>query len=440
MSKLHQKNVERQMIEIVNNKNNDNKCGDCGSSYPTWASYNLGIFLCGRCASVHRRVLPSNVSKVKSLTLDDWNSEQIDRLRRIGNKKARSKWNAKRVPFPYDDDNKSEIEQYIKDKYIAGKFRDEPMGSNDYDDGYESDEGRFGGSLARGLKLRSRSRLTSVRSVPSLTHRRLTTFESSQFTKQARQLANMGFSDLDLVKEALILANGDIDFALEILDKDSRVNPNQEETAPSLPRRPTNAAASVTTGQGFQDNNPMAALAQQQTSAGSEWWSGNAAMAAAPTGQPQIYQYTDPITGQISYVDSNGQEYLDPNNPQHQQLLMQQQNPQLIAQQTNKQQILSLYNQPENFTSNVAVPVDKMNQQPQQQQQQQPSQQLQQQQQQQQFQQPFQTGQPQFQQFGSQPPQQFQQQPLMQQQTAMGFQQPYTQQPYGQQPQQPYWQ
>lgn len=436
MSKLYQKNVERQMIEIVNSRGNENKCGECGSSYPTWASYNLGIFLCGRCASVHRRVLPSNVSKVKSLTLDEWTSEQIDRLRRIGNKKARNKWNAKREPFPYDEDNTTEIDQYIKDKYLLGKFRDDPIGSNSYDDGYDSDGGRFGDSLSRMLKLGSRSRLASTRSVPALSHRKLTTFESSQFTNQANQLANMGFSDMDLVKEALILANGDIDFALEILDNDSKVNPNQDEVAPSLPRRPANATTQPTgalatpTGQVFLGNNPMASLAQQQTSAGGDWWSGNSTIAAAPTGQPQIYQYTDPITGQVSYVDSNGQEYLDPNNPQHQQLLMQQQNPQLVAQQTNKQQILSLYNQPESFTSNVAAPADQMQQ----------KQQQQQQQQQQQFQQPFQTGQPQFQQFGAQPLQQFQQQPLNQQQTAMGFQQPYSQQPYGQQPQQPYWQ
>ena len=85
---------------------------------------------------------------------------------------------------------------------------------------------------------------------------------------------------------------------------------------------------------------------------------------AQTTGMPQIYQYTDPVTGQISYIDSNGQEYLDPNNPQHQNQLMQMSNPQLIAQQTNKQNILS-YNQPtgQAFTQQ---------QQPQQQQQQQP--------------------------------------------------------------------
>lgn len=36
-------------------KDEDNKyCVDCDSKGPRWASWNLGVFLCIRCAGIHR--------------------------------------------------------------------------------------------------------------------------------------------------------------------------------------------------------------------------------------------------------------------------------------------------------------------------------------------------------------------------------------------------
>lgn len=434
MARLYQKNTEKQLIDVVNSRGNENKCGECDGGYPTWASWNLGLFLCGRCASVHRRILPPEISKVKSLTLDNWNPDQIDRLRKIGNKKAKKKWNPKRHPFPFDDDDVAEIEQFIRDKYIVGKFRDDAVDPDDYDKSSrysdDFDTGRL--RLNSGI-LRSRLRLNSVRTgVPRLSHRRLTQFESTQFPGQVGKLMGLGFTDKDLVREALILSNGDIDFALDILNEDSKINPNQNEIAPSLPKRPAASSGTSVTNTGstsYLANNPMASMLQKpepNTGGSNDWWSGSSNVSANVTGQvpqlqqqqpqqPQIYQYTDPVTGQISYVDSNGQQYLDPNNPQHQQMMQQQMNPQLVAQQTNRNQILSLYNNPDSFSTNVAAPVD-----PQQQQQQsnQPPQQsfpqqptgmgFQQQQQPMDFQQPQATG------MGFQQPQP----------TGMGFQQP----------------
>jgi hypothetical protein len=44
---------------------------------PRWASYSLGVFLCIRCAGIHRK-MGTHISKVKSITMDQWNTEQID--------------------------------------------------------------------------------------------------------------------------------------------------------------------------------------------------------------------------------------------------------------------------------------------------------------------------------------------------------------------------
>ena len=43
----------RLLLELLSISGND-VCSDCGIEKPEWASYNMGIFLCTRCAAVHR--------------------------------------------------------------------------------------------------------------------------------------------------------------------------------------------------------------------------------------------------------------------------------------------------------------------------------------------------------------------------------------------------
>ena len=43
---------------------------------PEWASYSLGVFLCFACCGVHRS-LGTHISRTKSLTVDNWDDEQV---------------------------------------------------------------------------------------------------------------------------------------------------------------------------------------------------------------------------------------------------------------------------------------------------------------------------------------------------------------------------
>jgi stromal membrane-associated protein len=98
-------------------------CADCTAPSPQWASFNLGIFICMRCAGHHRN-LGRHISKVKSTTLDKWTPEQVEPMRRIGNGKAATVYEAKRpanVKKP-DAANDGARERYIKDKYSSRKW------------------------------------------------------------------------------------------------------------------------------------------------------------------------------------------------------------------------------------------------------------------------------------------------------------------------------
>lgn len=87
-------------------------CGDCGSSDPSWASINRGILLCADCCSVHRS-LGRHISQVKSLRQGSWSPSVLAFVNQLNGHGANSVWehllldsvapkNLKRKPGPKD--------------------------------------------------------------------------------------------------------------------------------------------------------------------------------------------------------------------------------------------------------------------------------------------------------------------------------------------------
>lgn len=101
-------------------------CADCRSPDTSWASTNIGVFLCIRCSGVHRS-LGVHISTILSCTLDIWPPELVQKIQLLGNRKvnddyeyylAKAQRNIKLRPTS----SMQERQVFIKAKYIAKSF------------------------------------------------------------------------------------------------------------------------------------------------------------------------------------------------------------------------------------------------------------------------------------------------------------------------------
>ncbi|KAH9474609.1 UBA domain-containing protein 3 [Psilocybe cubensis] len=126
-NKLQKDRNQKILLELASLPGN-NICADCKTRMPRWASHSLGIFICVNCASIHRKI-GTHITKVKSLTMDDWTKDQIEFMKSMGNVKSNSIYNPNELRHPpppnlEETERDSEIEQYIRAKYEYRKFID----------------------------------------------------------------------------------------------------------------------------------------------------------------------------------------------------------------------------------------------------------------------------------------------------------------------------
>uniref|UniRef100_A0A8C0RZC4 Small ArfGAP 1 n=2 Tax=Canis lupus familiaris TaxID=9615 RepID=A0A8C0RZC4_CANLF len=112
--KAQKLNEQHQLILSKLLREEDNKyCADCEAKGPRWASWNIGVFICIRCAGIHRN-LGVHISRVKSVNLDQWTPEQIQCMQDMGNTKARLLYEAN-LPENFQKEKKKEEKKKEKE-------------------------------------------------------------------------------------------------------------------------------------------------------------------------------------------------------------------------------------------------------------------------------------------------------------------------------------
>nr|XP_061792341.1 stromal membrane-associated protein 1-like [Nerophis lumbriciformis] len=120
--KAQKLNEQHQAILSKMLREEDNKyCADCEAKGPRWASWNLGVFICIRCAGSHRN-LGVHISRVKSVNLDQWTPDQIQCIQDMGNTKARQLYEANLPENFRRPQTDQAVEFFIRDKYEKKKY------------------------------------------------------------------------------------------------------------------------------------------------------------------------------------------------------------------------------------------------------------------------------------------------------------------------------
>ncbi|XP_054555492.1 arf-GAP with Rho-GAP domain, ANK repeat and PH domain-containing protein 1 isoform X1 [Talpa occidentalis] len=101
-------------------------CADCGATQPDWASINLCVVICKRCAGEHRG-LGAGISKVRSLKMDRkvWTETLIELFLQLGNSASNHFWAANVPPSEALQPSSSPgaRRHHLEAKYREGKYR-----------------------------------------------------------------------------------------------------------------------------------------------------------------------------------------------------------------------------------------------------------------------------------------------------------------------------
>lgn len=114
---------QKQIINKLLKKPENKYCADCKNNPPTWASINLGIFICINCSGCHRE-LGAHISKIKSINLDLWPLDTLENFKKIDNKIANDYWeyHLNSIDFNIIKNERDKIMQFIRDKYENKKW------------------------------------------------------------------------------------------------------------------------------------------------------------------------------------------------------------------------------------------------------------------------------------------------------------------------------
>ena len=78
----------KKQLEQLSNEEENRKCFDCGAQPARMVSLNNGIYLCHSCSEEHKKI-EAETNIIKSITLEQWNKNQLNIMKKGGNMKLR---------------------------------------------------------------------------------------------------------------------------------------------------------------------------------------------------------------------------------------------------------------------------------------------------------------------------------------------------------------
>jgi len=272
MDSKRQQKQEKIFADLLARDEQNKYCADCGQKGTGWASWNIGVFLCIKCASVHRK-MGTHISKVKSTKLDSWTDDQLDWIAARGNTKMNQYYNPDTSlhPFPSrtttyttiavrgSSSLDSSIEQFIRDKYerklfvssaqaksVLARDQQELLEKAAAVNPYAADLRRLEemgfknqAECTKALQLHNGSLNATVEyllkrkpaaSTPMPTAS--TPTPAANYTELAEQLKRMGFTDEKLNRSILEKTKGKLGESVELLISLRQKSPPKEESAP----------------------------------------------------------------------------------------------------------------------------------------------------------------------------------------------------------------
>ncbi|EGC33922.1 hypothetical protein DICPUDRAFT_153940 [Dictyostelium purpureum] len=111
--------VNKEVLKALLKLKENSQCADCQAQDPSWASVNLGIFLCIVCSGIHRS-LGTHISRIKSVELDSWKAAEIETFKQTNNVQANEFWEAM-LPIGFIKPTYADSNGY-KDAWIRCKY------------------------------------------------------------------------------------------------------------------------------------------------------------------------------------------------------------------------------------------------------------------------------------------------------------------------------
>ncbi|KAF2133977.1 ArfGap-domain-containing protein [Dothidotthia symphoricarpi CBS 119687] len=363
LNKRQQARNERALQELIKTVPGNGTCADCGARNPGWASWSLGIFLCMRCAALHRK-LGTHISKVKSLSMDKWDNAQVDNMKRIGNIESNRIYTPRnnKAQTPIDvDEVDSAMERYIRQKYEQRAYMNDPrLGTQQNTGSTSSDDrppplppkpsGRFGFGLRKSSNT-PRDLTPPVspgiggfgqETSPPRVNKPSRVFGSNIHTSgdgldsKLATLRDMGFPDDKRNSTVLKGLNGNLDRTVEAL-----IRLGEQNTGKSRGSTPTPSTKSGTNGLSFDNAqtttapttsmNPFDALdaaappLQQQPSHQFSQSQAQQQMYGNSSAQPTPSNSYNPFLSQAQQGQYQQQSFAQQSQPQQQQQQQQQQ-------------------------------------------------------------------------------------------------------------------